>query len=157
MADNEKLKKNKYWLKRPKRSPPKNEFWTKTQMIQNLIFVILIFENIISGIQTFYSRLHLTKDIIRKSQSQQKLTTKITHFKIPFRSKNLTHFTNLNSIDIENNKLPKLNQKRFSLYTFCSKHISVLCQKNYLHCTISWCPRTAFLKYWWDGVWGKAE
>ena len=47
------------------------------------------FQNIISGIQTFYSSSHLTKNIIRRSQSQQKLTTKITHFTILFRSKSL--------------------------------------------------------------------
>ena len=39
----------------------------------------------------------------RKSQSQRKLATTITHFTIQFRSKNLTYFTNLNSLDIENN------------------------------------------------------
>ena len=32
-------------------------------------------------------------------------------FYIQFCSKNLTHFTNLNSFDIEKNMLPKLNQK----------------------------------------------
>ena len=42
----------------------------------------------------------------RKSQSQQKLAKNITHFTIEFRSKNLTHFTNLNSLDIENNVNP---------------------------------------------------
>ena len=36
----------------------------------------------------------------RKSQSQQKLTKKITHFTIQFHSKHLTHFTNLNSLNI---------------------------------------------------------
>ena len=50
----------------------------------------------------------------RKSQNQQKLAKKITHFTIKFRSKNLTHFRNLNSFDIENNMLPKHSQKPFS-------------------------------------------
>ena len=113
------------------------------------------FENIISGIQPFYSRLHLTKRIIRKSQTQQKLTKKITHFTILLHSKNLTHFTNLNSIDIENNMLSKLNHKPSSLYKFSSKHVSVWCQKNYLHWTISWDTRTAFLKHWWDRGGGR--
>ena len=35
----------------------------------------------------------------RKSESQQKLAKKITHFTLQFCSKNLTHFTNLNSLD----------------------------------------------------------
>ena len=51
----------------------------------------------------------------RKSQSQQKLAKKITHFTIQFRSKCLTHFTNLNSLDIENNMLPQHIQKPFWL------------------------------------------
>ena len=71
----------------------------------------------------------------RKSQSQQKLAKKITHFTIQFRSKNLTHFTNLNSFEIENNMLPKHSQKTFSVYKFSSKHVSVWCQKKHLHCT----------------------
>ena len=49
----------------------------------------------------------------RKSQSQQKLAKKTTHFTIQFCSKNLTHFTNHNSLDIENNMLPQHSQKPF--------------------------------------------
>ena len=83
----------------------------------------------------------------RKSQYQQKLAKKITHFTIQFRSKNLIHFTNLNSLDIENNMLPQHSQKPFWLYKFSSKHVSVWCQKKHLGCTISWRQRTAFLKH----------
>ena len=81
----------------------------------------------------------------RKSQSQQKLTKKITHFWIRFNSKHLTYFMNLNSLDIENNMFPKHNQKPFSLYKFSSKHVSVWCQKK----NLQWIkhPRTAFFKY----------
>ena len=39
----------------------------------------------------------------------------ITHFTIQFRSKNLTHFTNINSFDIKNNMLPQHSQKPFWL------------------------------------------
>ena len=39
------------------------------------------------------------------------------------------------------------SQKPFSVYKFSSKHVSVWCQKKHLHCTISWSPRTTFLKY----------
>ena len=66
----------------------------------------------------------------RKSQSQQKLAKKITHFTIQFCSKNLTHFTNLNSFDIENNMLSQHSQKPLWLYKFYAKHFSVWCQKS---------------------------
>ena len=83
----------------------------------------------------------------RKYQSQQKLAKKITHFTIQFRSKNLTHFTNLNSFEIENNMLPNHSQKAFSVYKIFSKHVSVWCQEKHLHCTISWRPRTTLLNH----------
>ena len=54
---------------------------------------------------------------------------------------------NLNSLDIENNILLKHCGKSFSLYKFFRKHVSVWCQKKHLHCTMSWHPRTAFLKH----------
>ena len=91
---------------------------------------------------SFYSRFSS-----RKSQSQQRLAKKIAHFTIQLRSKNLTHFTQFNSLDIENNMLPKHRQKSLSLWKFSSKHVSIWSQKKHLHCTISWCPKTAFLKH----------
>ena len=54
---------------------------------------------------------------------------------------------NLNTLDIENNMLLKDCQKIFSLYKCFRKQVSVWCQKKHLHCTISWHPRTAFLKH----------
>ena len=54
----------------------------------------------------------------RKSQSQQKLAKKITHFTIQFCSKNLSHFTNLNSLDIENNILSQHSQNLFDFINF---------------------------------------
>ena len=70
----------------------------------------------------------------RKSQSKQKLPKKITHFTIQFRSKNLTHFMNLISLDIENNMPLQHSQKPFWIYQkFSSKQVSVWCQKK--HCT----------------------
>ena len=66
----------------------------------------------------------------RKSQSDQRLVKKTTHITIQFRSKNFTQFTNLNSLDIENNILMKHSQKLFSLDRFSSKHVSVWCQKK---------------------------
>ena len=58
---------------------------------------------------------------IRKSQSKQKLTKKINHLTIQLLSKNLAHFTNLNSHDIEKYMLPQHSQKPFSLYKFSKK------------------------------------
>ena len=85
-------------------------------MIQNLIFGIqIIFDFRFSG---------------RKSQSQQKLAKKITHYTIHFHAKHLIHFTNLISLNIENDILAKQNQKSFSLCKFSSKHVSVWYQKN---------------------------
>ena len=63
----------------------------------------------------------------RKSQSHQELAKKITHFTIQFRSKNLTHFTNLSSFEIENNMLPKHSQKTLLVYKFSRKHVSGKC------------------------------
>ena len=114
-------------------------------------------ENIISGIQLFYIHPHVAPDIInfffdfrisrRKSQSQQKLLTKISYFAIQVRSKHLIHFTNNNLLDIENKILPKYCQTSFSLYKFFRKHISVWFQKTHLHGTISRHPRIAFFKH----------
>ena len=130
-------------------------------MIQNLIIWHSFFENIVSGIQHFYICPDIPVDIIRvlfnfrfsnrntsrRSQSQQNLAKNIAHFTIQFRSKNPTHFTNLSLLDTENNMLPQHSQKPFWLWKFSSKHVSVWCQKKYLHCTISWRPKTAFLKH----------
>ena len=83
----------------------------------------------------------------RNSQSQQKLAKNFTHFTIQFCSENLTHFMNLNSLDIEKNMLSQHSQKPFSLYKFSSHHFSVWCQKKHLHCFIFWLAKTAFLKH----------
>ena len=125
-------------------------------MIQNVIFGILFLKilfrayNLFIIVQTFHwtsSRVFFNlRFSSRKSQSQQKLAEKITHFTIQFRSKNLTHFTNLSSLDIGNNIHPQHSQKTFWPYRFSSKHVSVWCQKKYLYYTISWRPRTESLK-----------
>ena len=118
----QKILKN-HWLKRPKAVPPK-----KRNLDQNIndskshIWNSLL-KNTISGIQRFCICPDVPVDIIRvffnfrfscrKSQSEQKLAEKITHFTIQFSSKNLPHFMNLNSLDIENNMLPQHSQKPF--------------------------------------------
>ena len=126
-------------------------------MIQNLIFGILFLKNIISSIHFFYICPDVAVNFIReffqfqiflqKVSKPTKLAKKITHFTIKFRSKNLTHITNLNSPDIENNMLPQHSQRPFSLYKFSIKHVSVWCQKKHLYCTLFRRPRTAFLKH----------
>ena len=83
----------------------------------------------------------------RKSQSQQILANNIIHFTRQFRSKNLTHFTNLNSLNITKNLPQQRSQKPYPLYKFSSEHVSGCCQKKNLHCTISIRPRTLFSKH----------
>ena len=79
----------------------------------------------------------LISDFGRNSQSQQKLAKKITQFTRQFHSKNLTLFTNLNSLNIIKNKLPQHSQK----------HVSDWCQKKHLHYIISRRPRTTFSEH----------
>ena len=124
-------------------------------MIQNLIFGIPFLKISFQAYNLFIFVHSLWWTVFifnfrfssRNSQSQQKLGKKVTFFTIEFRSKKLTHFTNLNSPDIENNTLLQHSQKPFSLYRFLSKYISVWCRKKHLPFTIFWRPRTAFLKH----------
>ena len=133
-------RQKKNWLKRlklPSAPPPKEK--KKQNLYPNIndskSHICNSFsENIIFGIQQLFCiRPRVLVDIIKvfsysrfsskKSQSQQKL------------AKNVTHFANLNSLDIENNMLSKHSQK--PLYKLSNKHVSVWCQKKDLHCAIS--------------------
>ena len=61
-----------------------------------------------------YQSFFLISDFLAESRkARQKLIKKITHFAMQFRSKNLTHFTNLNSHDIENIMLSQHSQKPY--------------------------------------------
>ena len=91
-------------------------------------------------------RVFLISDFLAESLKANKTSEKITYFIIQFRSKNLTHFTYLNSLEIEKSMLPKHSQKPFSLHKFSSKHL-VGVRKIHLHCTISRHPRTALSKH----------
>ena len=158
------------WLKRPKAVPQKIKIvpkykWFKISFLEFTFFICLFFWKYYFGHPAFLylsrrsTRHHKSLFFFnfrfssRKSQSQQKLAKKITHHiqitskkvHIQFWSKSLTLFTDLNSLDIENNMLPQHSQKPFSLYKFSGRHVFVWCQKKYLHCTLSWRPRTAFL------------
>ena len=91
--------------------------------------------------------LFLISDFLPESlKANKKVAKKITNF-TTVSLKKLTHFPNLNSLDVESDMLPQHSQKPFSLYKFSSKHVTVWCQKKYLLCTISWRPGTAFLKH----------
>ena len=58
-------------------------------------------------------------------------TTKKDHTFYNTVPQNLTRFTNLSSLDIENNMLAQHCQKHLWLYKFSSKNVSVWCQKRY--------------------------
>ena len=79
-------------------------------------------------------------------QRQQTPATNITHFTIQLCSKNTTHFTKVNSLNIMKNILPQDSQKPYSPYKFSSKFVSGWYQIKHLHCTISRCPETSFGK-----------
>ena len=92
-------------------------------MIQNLIFGILFLKmlfrayNVFIFVQTFQwtssEFIFNFRFSSKMSQSQQKLAKMVTHFTIQFYSKTLAYFTNLNSLDIENNIHPQRSQKTF--------------------------------------------
>ena len=158
MVDWRRKIKKKHLLKRPKAVPKKTRNLDQNINDSKSHICNSFFENIISRVYNFFMFIHTFQCISSesffnfrmsswKSQSQQKLVKKIIHFTIQFHSKHLTHLTNLSSLDIENNMLPKKRQKPFSLYKFPSKHVSCWCQKKHLHYTISWHPRTVFLKH----------
>ena len=149
--------KRKHWLKHPKAVLQKTKFgprykWFKISYLELFYWKYYFWHTTFFYSSTCSSEHHQSSFFDfrfsrRKSQNQQKLSIKITYFAIQVGSKHCTHFTNLNSLDIENNMLPKHCQKPFSIYKFFGKHVFVWCQQKHLHCTISWHPRNAFLKY----------
>ena len=138
--------KKKRWLKRPKAVPQKTKFGPKYKLFK-ISYLKLFFWKYFFEHKTFYIRPHVPlqhyqssffnlRFFSRKSQSQQKLPKKITHFTIQFRSKNLY------SHDIENDMLLQHSKKPSWIYQkFFSKHVSVWCQKKHLHSTVSWRPK----------------
>ena len=116
-------RQGKIWLKRPKAIPYIKKLRPKYQWFK-ITYLEFFFGEILFQVYNFsYSSTRSSGHYQSFFQSQS-------------RSKNLTHFTSLNSLDIENNMLMQHSQKPFSLYKFFSKHISVLCQKKHLHCTV---------------------
>ena len=116
-------RQGKIWLKRPKAITYIKKLRPKYKCFK-ITYLEFFFGEILFQVYNFsYSSTRSSGHYQSFLQSQS-------------RSKNLTHFTSLNSLDIENNMLMQHSQKPFSLYKFFSKHISVLCQKKHLHCTV---------------------
>ena len=103
-----------HWLKYPK-TVPQSEIWTRKPQI-----------------------------MIQSLKVNKNLAKKIAHLRIQLHSKNLSHFANLDSLNIVKNILPQHSQKPYSLSKFYSDNVSGWCQKK--HCTISRRTRTAFQK-----------
>ena len=110
-------------------------------MIQNLIFRILLLKMLFPAYNFFilihmfqwtlsevFFRFHL---FWQKVSKPTKTIDKDHLFCNTVSLKNLTHFMNLNSLEIENNMLPQHSQNHFWLYyKFFSKHVSVWCRKK---------------------------
>ena len=141
--------KREHWLKHPSKAvPQKTKFgpkykWFKISYLELFYWKYYFWHTTFLYQSKFFFLFQISQ---KKVQSQQILLIKITYFVIHLCSKHLTHFMNLNWLDNENNMVPKYCQKSSSLYKFFRKHVSAWCQEKHLHCTISWHPRTVFLK-----------
>ena len=135
-------------------SPPKKEIWTKMQMIQNLISGILFLK--IFWTYNFFIFVHMFQSISeffyfrfssKKSQSQQKMTKKrplILHDS--FAKKKLILWTSTHlilKIICSSNTTKNLSD----LTDFPANMFLFGVRQKHLHFTISWRPRTAFLKH----------
>ena len=87
------------WLKRPETIPQKTKFGPKNNSKPHIWSLSLNFK--------FFSR---------KSESQQKLSKKIIHFRIKFPSKNI-RFTNHNSLNIIKSIFPQNTAKKLTNFT----------------------------------------
>ena len=130
--------KKKYRLKHLKAVPPKMKLepkykWFKFSHLEFCFLKVLLWlYNFFIIIHTFqWTSLEFFNSTFsnRKSEDQQKLAEKITHFTTQFRLKIITHFTNFNSLDIENNMLFQRSQNPLWFSKISSEHGSVWCQK----------------------------
>ena len=100
-------------------------------MIQNLIFGILFLKvlfracNFSPHVLVEIIRVILLQILKQKTSKPIKTSEKDYSFYNTVSLKNLTHFTNLNSFEIENDMPTKPSQKTFSVYKVSSKHVSV--------------------------------
>ena len=83
------------------------------------------FNNIYSSTHTsgHYQSFFLNSNFLAESLKPTKTIENNQFFYDTVLLKNLTHFTNLNSLNIEKNMLPQHIQKPFSLYKCSSKHL----------------------------------
>ena len=82
--------------------------------------------------------------LVESLKVSKKLAKRITYLPTQFCSKHLTHFTNLNSFDIE--KICSRNTaKNLSHFTNFPANVWLVSQKQW-HCTISRRPRSDFSK-----------
>ena len=99
-----------------------------------ILFLFLVF-NFSIFFHTFQWKLsHFFKFFLfssRKSQSQQRLEKMFTHFAIQFCSKNLTHFMNLNSLNLEKNMLLQHSQKPFTLQVLQPKFFCLVLETKF--------------------------
>ena len=105
----------KHWIKRPKAVPKIRNLDQNINDSKSSILNFLFWKYYFGHTRFLYlsrrsSGHHqrfflISRFSSRKSQSQQNPAKKITHFIIQFRSKDLTHFSNINSLDSENNML----------------------------------------------------
>ena len=109
-------------------------------MIKNLIFVILFSKHFF---RVYNLSPHVSMDVIRVLFIPEFVAENLKANK----NQPKRYFTKLNCFEIENKMLPKHSQRAFWAYKFSSKHVTVWCQEKYLHCTISWRPRSTFLKH----------
>ena len=115
-------------------------------MIQNLIFGILFLKILFQAYSSFVfictfrwalSEFFLISNFLAESwvAKPKKLAKKITYFTTQLCSKNLTHFTKLNSLDIESNMLLQQSYKPFSLFQqpyFCLMSEKNICTAPFL-------------------------
>ena len=148
-------RRRKIWPKRRKAISYIKKFGPKYKWFKITYLEFFFLENI-SSIQLFISSTRSSRHYqsffnfrfcSRKSQSQQNLAKKITHFTIQFGSKNsiILRATTLLALKIICSCNTAKNLSHFT--NFSAKNISVLCHKKHLHCTISWCPRPEFLEH----------
>ena len=127
-------------------------------MIQSLIFGILLLKMLFPA-YNFFIFVHMFQWTLsefffdfrfsgRKSQSQQKLSTKITYFTIQFRSKNLAHLCTSTHVKLKI-ICSRNAAKILSHFTtdFSANMFLFGVRKKHLHCAISSHPKTAFLKH----------
>ena len=135
--------KKKHWLKRPTAfSPPSHLPPPKKKMGQNIndsishVWNFFFWKYYFSHIRHYFTHLHqCTSEFFfnfrfssRKSQSQQKLAKKMSHFTIQFRRKNLTNLILRTSTHLTLQIIcSRDTAKNLWLYKVSSKHVSFWC------------------------------